>query len=261
MTIAAARDARVAEIRALLARYDADLAAPLDTAEYGIDAGYHLWSQTYDSPLRLFPVEEPVVRSLLKPLRPCHVLDAACGTGRHAEWLAAQGHDVVGVDVSPAMLARARAKIPSGRFEQGDLTALPQPDASVDAVLCTLALVHVADLRPALAEFARVVRPGGRIVISDVHPFLVALGWQAQFRTAAGDTAFVRLHRHLASDYARAAVEAGLAVVSLHEPLLTMDSAVTVAQGPDPGGQCGCLGGSAGRDRVGAGEARGSVRR
>ena len=231
---AAARNARVAEIRALLEHYDADLAAPLDTAEYGVDAGYALWSQTYDTPLRLFPVEEPAVHSLLLPLRPCRVLDAACGTGRHAEWLAARGHDLIGVDVSPAMLARARAKIPGGRFEQGDLSALPQPDASVDAVLCTLALVHLADLRPALAEFARVVRPGGRVVISDVHPFLVALGWQAQFRTADGETGFVRLHRHLASDYAQAAAEAGLAVVSLHEPLLTEDLAVTVAQGPIP---------------------------
>jgi ubiquinone/menaquinone biosynthesis C-methylase UbiE len=42
-----------------------------------------------------------------------------------------------------------------------------------------LALVYVPDLRPALAELARVVRPGRRVVISDVHPFLVALGWQA----------------------------------------------------------------------------------
>lgn len=230
---AAARDARVAEIRALLARFDADLAAPLDMAEYGVDAGYELWSRTYDTPLRLFPVEEPAVRALLLPLSPCHILDAACGTGRHAEWLAAHGHDLLGIDVSPAMLARARAKIPGSRFEQGDLTALPQSDASVDVVLCTLALVHLADLRPALAEFARVLRPGGRIVISDVHPFLVALGWQAQFRNAGG-AGFVRLHRHLVSDYAQAAVEAGLTILGLQEPLLTADSAVTVAQGPIP---------------------------
>ncbi|MFZ1425883.1 MAG: class I SAM-dependent methyltransferase, partial [Geminicoccaceae bacterium] len=143
-------------------------------------------------------------------------------------------HELVGVDASPAMLARARAKLPQARFEQGDLTALPLPDASVDAALCALALVHLPDLRPALAELARVVRPGGRIVISDVHPFLTTLGWQAQFRTATGGTGFVRLHRHLPSSYAQATVEAGLAVVNLFEPLLPADSAVTVAQGPIP---------------------------
>ena len=119
---------------------------------------------------------------------------------------------MTGVDASADMLAKARAKLPEARFEQGDLTALPLPNGSVDAALCALALVHLPDLAPAFAELARVVRPGGRIVISDVHPFLTALGWQAQFRTAEGGTGFVRLNRHLPSDYVRAATAAGLAV-------------------------------------------------
>lgn len=230
----AVRAARVEEIRSLLARYDAELAAPLGTPEFALVDGYRLWSQTYDAPLRLFPVEEPTVRRILDGLPQGRILDAACGTGRHSQWLAARGHEVIGVDVSPDMLARARAKLPQARFESGDLTALPLPDASVDAALCALALVHLPDLRPALAELARVIRPGGRVVISDVHPFLVALGWQAQFRTADGGTGFVRLHRHLPSSYAQAAAAAGLAVVNLHEPPLPADSAVTVAQGPLP---------------------------
>jgi SAM-dependent methyltransferase len=139
---AAARERRVAEIRALLDRYETDLATPLGTPEYDLAAGYRLWSRTYDAPLRLFPVEEPAVRGLLADLRPGRVLDAACGTGRHSVWLAARGHDVIGVDASPDMLAKAKAKLPDARFEQGDLTALPLPDASVDAALCALALVH-----------------------------------------------------------------------------------------------------------------------
>ena len=231
---AAGRAARVAEIRDLVARYDAELATALGTPEYDLAEGYRLWSQTYDAPLRLFPVEEPAVRGLLAGLSPGRVLDAACGTGRHSLWLAAQGHTVVGIDASPDMLAKARAKLPDARFEQGELTALPLPDASVDAALCALALVHLPDLRPALAELARVVRPGGRIVISDVHPFLVALGWQAQFRTAEGGAGFVRLNRHLPSDYVQAATAAGLAVRGMAEPPLPPDSAVTVAQGPLP---------------------------
>ncbi len=96
----AAREARVAEMRTLLARDD-DLARPLDTPEYDVAAGYGLWSHTYDAPLRLFPVEEPTVHALLGGLPPCRVLDAACGTGRHSAWLAARGHDIVGVDGSP----------------------------------------------------------------------------------------------------------------------------------------------------------------
>ena len=231
---AAARAARVAEIRDLVARYDAELAVPLGAPEYGLAEGYRLWSRTYDAPLRLFPLEEPVVRGLLAGLSPGRVLDAGCGTGRHSVWLAAQGHEVTGVDASADMLAKARAKLPEARFEQGDLTALPLPDGSVDAALCALALVHLPNLAPAFAELTRVVRPGGRIVISDVHPFLTALGWQAQFRTAEGGTGFVRLNRHLPSDYVRAATAAGLAVRGMAEPLLPPESAVTVAQGPIP---------------------------
>ena len=231
---AAARQVRVAEIRDLLHRYDAELAAPLDAPEYDLTAGYRLWSETYDAPLRLFPVEEPTVRALLSEVPPGRVLDAACGTGRHSVWLAAQGHEVVGVDASADMLARARAKLPQARFEQGDLTALPLADASVDLALCALALVHLPELAPAFAELARVVRPGGRVVISDVHPFLISLGWQAQFRTAAGGTGFIRLPRHLPSDYVRAAVAADLALRTMRETLLSPDSAVTIAQAAIP---------------------------
>lgn len=230
---AAALRARVAEIRDLIDRYDdgTGLAAPLAVPEHGVAEGYALWSRTYDRPLRLFPIEEPAVRRLLEGLPAgARVLDAACGTGRHAAWLAARGHDVVGVDASDAMLARARAKLPACRFERGDLAALPLPDASVDAAVCALALVHVPDLRPALAELARVVRPGGRVVVSDVHPFLVQLGWQAQFQTAEGGAGFVRLHRHLPSGYAAAAAAAGLRILSLHEPGLTPEAAVTPAR-------------------------------
>ena len=63
----------------------------------------------------------------------------------------------VRIDQSPAMLQRARAKVPGARFMEGDLTAMTLPDASVDAVVCALALVHVEDLDGAMHELARVV--------------------------------------------------------------------------------------------------------
>jgi ubiquinone/menaquinone biosynthesis C-methylase UbiE len=90
------------------------------------------------------------------------VLDAACGTGRYADYLAARGHQVIGIDQSPEMIAIARARVPAGRFSTGDLSNIDLADASVDAVVCGLALVHVPDLDRALHEMARVVRPGGR---------------------------------------------------------------------------------------------------
>jgi SAM-dependent methyltransferase len=226
----AARRARVREIRELLRRLDEkpELAAPLQAPEYELAEGYALWSQTYDQPLRLFPIEHPTMRTLLDPLPPSLVLDAACGTGRYSQYLAERGHRVVGVDRSPAMLAKAREKLPESDFREGDLEALPLASGSVEAAVCALALVHLPEVGRAVAELARVVRPGGRVILSDVHPFLVLLGWQAQFRTASG-AGFMRLHPHLPSEYCRAIAAAGLRVRACHEPLLTPEAAVTAA--------------------------------
>jgi SAM-dependent methyltransferase len=228
---AAARRARVDEIRALLAQIDdePELAAPLAAPEYDMTEGYALWSETYDQPLRLFPHEHPVMQRLLDPLPAGAALDAACGTGRYSEYLAARRHRVVGVDRSAAMLAKAREKLPQGDFREGDLEALPLEPASVDAAVCALALVHLPEVARAVAEIARVVRPGGRVIISDVHPFPVMLGWQAQSRSADGGPGFTRLHPHLPSEYCEACAAAGLRVRGCYEPLLTPQAAATPA--------------------------------
>jgi SAM-dependent methyltransferase len=228
---AEARRARVREIRDLLQHLDdtPELAAPLQAPEYDLSEGYALWSKTYDQPLRLFPIEHPTMRLLLDPLPASVVLDAACGTGRYSAYLAGRGHRVIGVDRSPAMLAKARDKLPESEFREGDLEALPVESGSVDAAVCALALVHLPEIGRAIAELARVVRPGGRVIISDIHPFLVLLGWQAQFRTVDGGTGFMRLHAHLPSDYCQAVAAARLRVRTCHEPRLTPEAAVTAA--------------------------------
>ncbi|HYB41898.1 MAG TPA: class I SAM-dependent methyltransferase [Candidatus Methylomirabilis sp.] len=225
------RMARVEEMRSLLERVGdpRELARPAYGSEHDVAEGYRLWSETYDRPLRLSPLEEPVMHRLFDSLGPSTVLDAACGTGRHSSYLAARGHRIVGIDRSPEMLARARTRLAGGDFREGALTALPAPVESVDAVVCALALVHLPEVDEAVRELARVVRPAGRVMISDVHPFLILLGWQAQFRGASGDPGFMRIHPHLPSEYCQAFAAAGLRVRSCHEPRLTADAAATVA--------------------------------
>jgi ubiquinone/menaquinone biosynthesis C-methylase UbiE len=218
-------------MRALLQRFDDTpaLAAPVAEVAYDLTEGYRRWAETYDRLGRLFPIEEPVMHALLDLLPPSVVLDAACGTGRHSAYLASRGHRIIGVDRSPVMLAQTRRKLPHGDFREGSLEALPLASATVDAMVCALALIHVPTLGPVIREYARVVHPGGRVVLSDVHPFLVLLGWRAQFRTASGEAASIALHVHLLSDYFQAFAAAGLRVQGCAEPRLAPEAAGTVA--------------------------------
>jgi len=91
------------------------------------------------------------------------ILDACCGTGDLALAGRAAGGDVVGVDFSEAMLARARRKAPEMEWVQADAAALPFPDESFDAVTVGFGIRNLADLEGGLRELARVLKPGGRL--------------------------------------------------------------------------------------------------
>jgi len=95
------------------------------------------------------------------------VLDVACGTGDLAFELAAAGARVVGLDFTHAMLQLARAKDRAGRvpFLSGDALALPFARASFDAATIAFGLRNLAERARGLAELARVVRPGGQVVV------------------------------------------------------------------------------------------------
>jgi demethylmenaquinone methyltransferase / 2-methoxy-6-polyprenyl-1,4-benzoquinol methylase len=95
-------------------------------------------------------------------------LDVATGTGDLAIELARRGADVVGSDFSEGMLAKARAKAPGLRWEQADALALPYADDSFDAATVGFGARNFSDLAGGLREMARVVRPGGRVVILEI---------------------------------------------------------------------------------------------
>lgn len=98
------------------------------------------------------------------------VLDVAAGTGDLSIELAKRvtpGGEVIGCDFSPEMLARARAKAPGLRFEHGDALALDYPDGTFDAATVGFGARNFADLERGLKEMARVVRPGGHVVMLD----------------------------------------------------------------------------------------------
>jgi len=99
------------------------------------------------------------------------VLDVATGPGWVAAQAAERGASVVGVDVAEAMIARARSAHPELDFRQADAHELPFGDASFDAVVGNLAVMHLSRPERAMGEFARVLRPGGRLALTAwAHP-------------------------------------------------------------------------------------------
>lgn len=204
-----------------------DLVIPV--VEHDLTPGYDAWAEHYDGPNPAVDADAVVVHDLLAAVPPGIALDAACGTGRHGRHLADRGFEVIGVDANRTMLARAEAKVPGGDFRLGDLAALPVDDAAVDVVVCSLALTHLLELGTAFREFARVVRPGGTVIVSDIHPLSVTLAGGAAVFPAATEgfeLHFVRNLVHSLSDYVRAAGEAGLLIRDCREPVVP-ESAIT----------------------------------
>lgn len=95
------------------------------------------------------------------------LLDAGSGPGHWTQHLAAQGIDTEGIDLVPEFVASARSAYPEVRYTVGSVDALPHDDASLAGVLAWYSLIHHEPDRIAqpLAEFARVLRPGGGLLV------------------------------------------------------------------------------------------------
>lgn len=217
---------RVADVRSVIDGWDAfpnDI--EIEVVQHDVDSGYAAWAPDYDGPNPAIEVEEPVVRAMIDALGGERALDAACGTGRHAGYLSSSGFETIGVDATPEMLAVGRAAFPEVDFREGRFESLPVDEASVDVVTSGLAVCHAPDLGPVFAEFARVLRPGGSVIVSDPHPTSVTFSGVAGFRDPAVDPAegftmsYIENLRHPMHTYVNAAVAAGLEVVECREPV------------------------------------------
>lgn len=129
-----------------------------------------------------------------------------------------RGYHVVGIDGSPEMLDMARARFPAATWCEGDLHALPVDDSSQDLVLTGLALAHLPSLEPVFGEFARVLRPGGHLLISDTHHEVILRGSLVKCIGSDGEPGFVPTYRHRVGDFLRASLPLGFEVRRCEEP-------------------------------------------
>jgi len=117
--------------------------------------------------------ERPATLALLPEVSGLAVLDAGCGPGWYAQFLVEHGADVIAVDASARMADLAAARLGArAAVHVADMARLGGivGDAALDLIVSSLALHYVADLPPLLAEWARVLKPGGRLVFSTHHP-------------------------------------------------------------------------------------------
>ena len=156
-------------------------------------------------------LEERLIVDLVGPVEDLSVLDLGCGDGALASQFAHLGARVTGLDADSRMLTAARRRAEMEQIKLplvlGRLEALPFPDTSFDRVVAVTVLCFVRDADRAVGEMARVLRPGGRVLVGELGRFslwaairrirgwLGATTWKfARFRTAGELRALVEAH-------------------------------------------------------------------
>ena len=180
---------------------------------------YRRWSQTWESdPSAIVALESRWLAPWLTNLNNQLFLDLSCGAGRWLIHAQAQGAIIFGTDLCPEMLLQARKKTQlAGRLAVADTRSLPLPDACADVALCALSLGHIAPLESAIAELARIVRPGGRLIVTDFHPNALRLGWKRTFRSD-GQLYEVETYAYTTDRLIECAGQNGLVLEELIEP-------------------------------------------
>ena len=171
------------------------------------------------------------VAAVAARLAPRRVLEVAAGTGAvTAELVAAlPDAEIVATDLNPAMVEWSAQRVAAARWQQADALDLPFDDAGFDLVVLQFGIMFAPDKRRAFAEAARVLRPGGTLLLTtwdavETMPFGIALSRAAGEVTGRADALFIERtpHGYHDPDRIRADAEAGgLAVDSLEHVSLT----------------------------------------
>lgn len=158
-------------------------------------AGYNAWANHYDlNPSHTVVAARQALLQLLPDLAGKTVLEVGCGTGENFAQLSGRGiKSAIGLDFSAGMLAKARQKqfdFPA-YFAQHDVQRVfPVATASVDVVIISLVLEHLADIQFTFSELSRILVDGGESLLVELHPFRALSGGFARFADSLGETEY-----------------------------------------------------------------------
>jgi len=191
---------------------------------------YEAWAEDYDRDDNATrDLDALRLRADPPPLAGAQLIEIGAGTGKNTVYYAEHAARVTAMDMSAAMLDRARAKLagaPVDLVEHDIRTPWPVETASADGVAAHLVLEHVEHLGPVFGEAARVLRPGGWLYVSEFHPFRQLRGGRARFEQASGPSE-VEAYIHLHGDFFAAGQAHGFALEAMGEWLEDRPDAAT----------------------------------
>lgn len=166
---------------------------------------------------RQWVLDGPMI-ARLRRLEPGRALDVGCGEGRFCRILRKEGFDPVGLDPTAELLEAARARDPHGLYVEGRGEALDFPDSSFDHVVSCLSLIDIEHADRAIAEMARVLRPGGTLLVANLTNFSTAAEGEGWRRDDKGRLTHFGIDRYLEP---RADWQSwrGIRILNWHRPL------------------------------------------
>ncbi|MBZ5676406.1 MAG: class I SAM-dependent methyltransferase [Acidobacteriia bacterium] len=183
-------------------------------------------------------VLDPIMLPRALACAPKKALDVGCGEGRFCRMLKQNGIDVTGVDPTPALLEAACARDPDGAYLGATAEYLPFGANTFDLVVSYLSLIDIPDIEAAILEMARVLAPGGALLIANLNSFNTACCDTGWIKDSAGRRMYypidnyleersmwieyrgirVRNHHRPMSTYMRTLLDAGLRLSYFDEP-------------------------------------------
>ena len=195
-------------------------------------------------------VLDPIMLPRALAPSPRRALDVGCGEGRFCRMLKHYGvHDVTGIDPTPTLIRTARARDPDGAYVEAQAERLPFAGASFDLVISYLTLIDIPDIQAAIPEMARVLEPGGTLLIANLNSFNTACADTGWLKNRDGQRLhypvdnyleeramwieyrgirIINHHRPL-NTYLRALLNAGLRLTYFDEPAPSADAPVSKA--------------------------------
>ncbi|MBL7713871.1 MAG: class I SAM-dependent methyltransferase [Bdellovibrionales bacterium] len=178
--------------------------------------GYDTWSSFYDDYVNpTVAADDLSFPSQYSEVREKKVLEIGCGTGRHTVRLLAAKNQVTGIDISSGMLKVLNQKIssPDLTLIEGDFMTHPLEPRSYDHIVASLVLEHIEDLSAFFSKCGRILKKGGKVFLSELHPERMAQGIFAHFKDQKGSEVHLKSVNHTETEFRNSATQSGFEIL------------------------------------------------